>query len=268
MMNKSYALITGGSQGIGKAYALELARRGRGILLVALPDEKLGAAEREIKSRYRVDAHSLAVDLAEKTAPERVHDWCRKNGYAVDILINNAGLAGAAVFDQSSLEYSDIRILVNVRAMVLLCRLFIPELKKLPRAYILNTGSLSAYYSIPYKSVYSASKAFVLNFSRAVREELRGTSVSVSVVNPNGVYTNEGTFGRINAHGAMGRLTAVSAEELAKAAIDGMFRGRAVIIPKWANRFLLLLHNILPAGLEQRILRKEFMKEVRVSRER
>ncbi|NJO91707.1 MAG: SDR family NAD(P)-dependent oxidoreductase, partial [Chloroflexia bacterium] len=198
-------------------------------------------------------------------APEEVYNWSKGKGYVVDILVNNAGIAGTSVFDESPLGYSDLRIMVNVRALVLLCRLFIPDLKKLPKAYILNTGSLSAYYSIPYKSVYSASKAFVLNFTKAIREELRDTSISVSIVNPNGVFTNDGTFGRINAHGAKGRLTAVSTDELAQITIPAMFKGKAVIIPKFINKFLLVLQKLIPGKVEQRILRKEFMKEVRVS---
>jgi short-subunit dehydrogenase len=264
-MKKNFALITGSSQGIGKAYAFELVKRGHPVLLVALPDEKLEQTKNELKSKYPVKVDCLAIDLSERDAPQQVYNWCKEKAYVVDILINNAGIAGTAIFDQSPVEYSDMRILVNVRALVLLCRLFIPDLKRLPKAYILNTGSLSAYYSIPYKSVYAASKAFVLNFSKAIRGELHGSSISVSVVNPNGVFTNEGTFGRINAHGAKGRLTALSSDELARIAIQAMFKGKGVIIPKFVNRFLLLLQKLIPAPLEQRILRKEFQKEVAVS---
>jgi short-subunit dehydrogenase len=244
---------------------MELAKRGHHLILVALPDAKLEETANEIKSKFPVNVDNLAIDLAEKDAPQKVYNWCMEKGYAVDILINNAGVAGTAIFEESPLEYSDMRILVNVRALVLLCRLFIPDLKKLPKAYILNTGSLSAYYSIPYKSVYAASKAFVLNFTKAIRDEMFGSSVSVSVVCPNGVYTNEGTFGRINAHGSKGRMTATSAEALAKIAIDGMFKGKAVIIPLFINKFLLFLQKIIPSRLEQRILRNEFKKEVAVS---
>jgi uncharacterized protein len=265
MEQKNYALITGSSQGIGKAYAIELAQRGHNLLLVALPEPKLDETVSEIKSRYNVKIDSLGIDLSQLDAPQKVYDWCKEKDYIIDILINNAGIAGTAIFDQSPLEYSDVRILVNIRALTLLCRLFIPDLKKLPKAYILNTGSLSAYYSIPYKSVYSASKAFVLNFTKAIRDEMQGTFVSVSVVCPNGVYTNEGTFGRINAHGSKGRMTATSSEELAKIAINGMFKGKSVIIPLFINKFLLFLQKIIPSGLEQRILRKEFVKEVKVS---
>lgn len=265
MTSKSYALITGSSQGIGKAYAMELAQRGYNLLLVALPEPKLDETVTEIKSKYQIEIDYLGIDLAELDAPQKVYNWTKEKGYIVDILINNAGIAGTSVFEKSDIQYSDVRILVNVRALTLLCRLFIPDLKSQNKAYILNTGSLSAYYSIPYKSVYCATKAYVLNFTKAIRDELYGSTVSVSVVCPNGVYTNEGTFGRINAHGTKGRMTATSAEELAKIAIDGMFKKKSVIIPLFINKFLILLQKIIPSSLEQRILRKEFMKEVRVS---
>ncbi len=264
-MQKTYTLITGSSQGIGKGYAMEFAKRGHNLLLVALPEPQLDETANEIKEKFDVKVDTLGIDLSQLKAPEEVYNWCKEKGYEVDILVNNAGIAGTSVFDESSLGYSDLRIMVNIRALVLLCRLFIPDLKKLPKAYILNTGSLSAYYSIPYKSVYSASKAFVLNFTKAIREELRDSSISVSIVNPNGVFTNDGTFGRINAHGAKGRLTAVSTDELAQITIPAMFKGKAVIIPKFINKFLLVLQKLIPEKVEQRILRKEFMKEVRVS---
>lgn len=264
-MKENYALITGSSQGIGKGYAMELAERGHHLLLVALPEPNLNETAKEIREKFKVKVDTLGIDLSQLKAPQEVYNWCKENDYTVDILVNNAGIAGTTVFDETPIEYSDLRIMLNVRALVLLCRLFIPDLKKLPEAYILNTGSLSAYYSIPYKSVYSASKAFVLNFSKAIREELYRTSVSVSVVNPNGVYTNDGTFGRINAHGAKGRLTAVSTQELAKITIPAMFKGKAVIIPKFVNKFLLVLQKLIPEKVEQKILRKEFMKEVKVS---
>ncbi len=265
-MQETYTLITGSSQGIGKGYAMEFAKRGHNILLVALPEPKLEETAEEIKEKFDVKVDTLGIDLSQLKAPEEVYNWCKNKGYVVDILVNNAGIAGTTVFDETPPEYSDLRIMVNVRALVLLCRLFIPDLKKLPKAYILNTGSLSAYYSIPYKSVYSASKAFVLNFSKAIRAELQDSSVSVSVVNPNGVFTNDGTFGRINAHGAKGRLTAVSTDELAEIAIPAMFKGKGVIIPKFVNKFLLVLQKLIPAKVEQRILRNEFMKEVQVSK--
>lgn len=264
-MTEHYTLITGSSQGIGKAYAMEFAKRGHNVLLVALPEPILEETAKEIKEKFNVKVETLPINLAINEAPQQVYDWCKTNNYTINILVNNAGIAGTSVFDQAPLEYSDVRIMVNIRALVLLCRLFIPDLKQLPKAYILNTGSLSAYYSIPYKSVYAASKAFVVSFSKAIREELHDTSISLSVVNPNGVYTNAGTFARINSHGAIGKLVSISADDLAKITIEKMFKGKTVIIPKFANKILLFLQKLIPYKLKQAIIRKEFMKEVKVS---
>ncbi len=264
-MAEYYTLITGSSQGIGKAYAKEFAKRGHNVLLVALPEPQLDETAKEIREQFKVKVDTLPIDLAAAEAPQKVYDWCKSQNYTVDILVNNAGLAGISVFAESPIEYSDIRIQLNVRALVILCRLFIPDLKQLPKAYILNTGSLSAYYSIPYKSVYAASKAFVVSFSKALKEELHGTSVGLSVVNPNGVYTNQGAYERIKSHGLIGRIVAISADDLAKIAIAKMYKGKTVIVPKFANKMLLFIQKLIPYKLKQRILRKEFLKEVKVS---
>ncbi len=264
-MTENYTLITGSSQGIGKAYAKEFAKRGRNVLLVALPEPQLDETAQEIAQEFNVKVDTLPIDLSTADAPQKVYDWCKTQNYTVDILVNNAGLAGISVFAESPIEYSDLRIQLNIRALVILCRLFIPDLKKLPKGYILNTGSLSAYYSIPYKSVYAASKAFVVSFSKAIKEELHDTSVSLSVVNPNGVYTNKGAYERIKSHGLIGRIVAISADDLAKITISKMFKGKTVIVPKFANKMLLILQKLIPYKLKQHILRKEFLKEVRVS---
>ena len=263
-MDKLFTLITGASMGIGKAMAIECAGRKHNILIVALPGIEIEITAKEIRDKFHVEVQTLAIDLSGKEAPERVYCWCLENKYNVNFLINNAGIAGTASFQESEPDYSDVRILVNVRALVLLTRYFIPMLKQHEKAYILNIGSLSAYFPIPFKAVYSASKAFVLQFSKALRLELKNTGISVSVVCPNGVHTNEGTFERIKAHGLMGRLTQISSTDLAKIAIKGVYNRKAVIIPKFINRLLLVLKKFIPGSLEQKILSREFEKEMKV----
>ena len=200
MKNEKYTLITGGSKGIGKAIAIECASRKMNILIVALPGEDLNNTAQELSQKFDIQSDSFGIDLTEIDGPENVYKWCIQNKYEVDILVNNAGIAGTSVFENSTLEYSNTRIQLNIRALVLMCRLFISDLKKSPTSYILNIGSLSAYYAIPYKSVYAASKAFVVSFSTALNDELKDTSIFVSVVCPNGVETNKGTFKRIKLH--------------------------------------------------------------------
>ncbi len=261
-MKNNYALITGASRGIGKAFATECASRKMNVLLVSLPNENLEGVSQMLSNDFNVKSDFLEIDLTENESPENVYKWCKKRNYTVDILINNAGVAGTTIFEKSTLEYSNTRIQLNIRALVLLTRLFIPNLKKLPIAYILNIGSLSAYYAIPYKCVYAASKAFVVSFSIAINDELKDSSVFISVVCPNGVETNKGTFKRIKSHGIVGNITKISAGELAKYSIDKMFRKEVIIIPKRVNRFLIFLKNLLPQKLLQYLLLNEFKKEV------
>ena len=257
-----YALITGGSMGIGKAIAQDCASRGMNLLLVALPGKELEETANEISGKFNILVHTFEVDLAMIDGPELVYKWCVANDYKVNVLVNNAGLAGSSVFKSSELAYTDTRIMVNIRAMALLSQLFIPLLEIHSKSYILNIGSMAAYFSIPYKAIYAASKAFVLSFSQALSSELAQSNISVSVVCPNGVETNSGTFARIKAHGFFGKLTKIEANRLAIVSINGMLSRKEVIIPKRINRLLLLLNLFLPGKLRRNLIKKRFLKEV------
>ena len=263
--NKAYTLITGGSSGIGKALARECAGRKINLLLVALDTPELSQTADEIRKEFPIQVDTLGVNLTELDGPSRVLEWCGKNAYRVNVLINNAGIAGAAVFEESSLEYSDVRIMLNIRALVLLTRLFLPELKSHPGAYILNIGSISAYYPIPYKSVYAASKAFVLSFSRSLKEELRGTGISLTVINPNAVRTHTGSNARIDSHGKKVDLLILPVERIAKIAIEGMLKEKSVIVPGFWNRLLLLVSRLIPKRIKDKSLASIFRKELSVS---
>jgi uncharacterized protein len=261
-----YTLITGSSSGIGKELAIYCSSLGRNVLLVALPGSGLREVHHDIKKKYGVESDFLEVDLSGQDGPLQVFNWVSGKHYEVDFLINNAGIAGTSVFESSSLQYNDDRIMVNIRALVLLTRLFIPILKKHSKAYILNLGSLSAFYSIPYKSLYAASKAFVVNFSRSLRSELRNTGISVSVVCPNGVRTNEGTNARIEAHGLKGKLTTISSLEVSKMSVDYTLKGRFLIIPGGINKVLFIIGKVTPEWIQQKILINEFRREVKVTK--
>ena len=260
--NKYFTLITGGSMGIGRAIAYECAGRNMNLLLVSLPEPELEITAEDIRNKFGVVVHTLSIDLTDRDAPEKVYSWCKENQWQINILVNNAGRAGTAVFEDSSFEYNDIRIQLNIRALVCLTYLFLKDLKSLDRSYILNVGSFSAFYSIPYKSVYCASKAFVLRFSRALNAELKNTPVSVTVVCPNGVKTNPDTHKRISTHGMLTRSVILSAEEVARIAVDGMFKNKIVVIPGFFNKLLLIISKVIPPGTTERRIVKIFKKEL------
>jgi short-subunit dehydrogenase len=159
-VERFYTLITGSSSGIGKALAFECARRNMNLILVSRPSPRLAAAAEEVSAKYNsVDVKFLGIDLIETDAPQKVFDWCIQQGLKVNYLINNAGTVGTAPFDKCDPAYLDSIIMLNMRTLTLLTRLFLPELKKYPVSKILNVGSMSGFFPIPYKSVYSASKA-------------------------------------------------------------------------------------------------------------
>ncbi|MBW8334781.1 MAG: SDR family NAD(P)-dependent oxidoreductase [Prolixibacteraceae bacterium] len=266
-MNRTvYTLITGASSGIGKSIAWYCGSLGMNLVLVSLPDESLEKVANEIAEKHQVKTAFFETDLTKHDSPEEVFGWTQRNNLDVNILVNNAGVAGASVFETSDVKYIDDRILLNIRALVMLSRFYLPVLRTHEKSYILNVGSLAAFWPIPYKSLYSSSKVFVLYFSKSIRSELRGTGVSISVLCPNGVRTNGTTNVRINSHGKIGRLTELSVGAVAKAGIDGMLKRKFVIIPGRINWLVLALGKILPPAILQKLLAKEFMKEVLATR--
>ena len=263
MGNAYYTLVTGGSTGFGRSLAMECARRGMNLVLVALPGPELKETADHISSGYKVDVRYMDVDLTEPHGPKSVYDWCCQHDLKVNCIINNAGRAGAALFAESSPEYSDKRILVNIRALTMIIRYFIPMLKEFPGAHILNVASLAAYFPIPYKSVYSASKAYVLRFSKSVAVELKPLGIKVSAVCPNGIETNEGTFARIKAHKQWGKWTKMDSDKLARLSIGKMLDGKKIIVPMFINNLLLAISKLFPPFFLMWFLEREFRNEPR-----
>jgi len=234
-------LITGASMGLGKAMAWECARRGRDLLLASLPGEDLAETAREIEAACGVRVQIHEIDLTADGAPALLAAWALENK-PVDALINNAGLGGSRAIGDADTGYLERMIRLNVLAVSLLTQALLPELKTHPAARVLNVASLAACGPLPFKTVYPASKAFVLHWSRALRAELRGTSVRVGVLLPGPMRTNADVRGRLDKQGWIGRRTTITPEAAARIAVCGLVRGRAIIVPGAAaklNRFLI-----------------------------
>lgn len=260
---KDYALVTGGSLGIGKCIAIELATKGYNLLLVALPDNDLQRATDDLRQQFDVDVQCMGIDLSQNESATEVHSWCERNQLEVSILVNNAGFGYSGKFDAYDIGFLDTLMKVNMVAMVNLTRLFISNMLKLSEAYILNVGSIASYYDSPYKAVYAASKRFVFSFSRAIRQEYLGTSVSVSVLTPAGVMTNENVKSAAEALGWSAKLISYTPEEVAKKGVKGMLDRKARIVPGVFNKIYVGLRRVLPYRLQLVMISKHFLhKEV------
>jgi len=261
MNSEQFTVITGASQGLGKAIAEECALRGRSLVLAALPDTGLIEVARWIERVHGVRVHALEVDLTTEAGPASLARYVEEHGLAVDALVNNAGVGFNGRFGESEPAHNETTIRLNMLALVTLTRLLLPLLRRHSRAHVLNVASLAAFFPMPWLPVYSSSKSFVLAFSLALREELRGTGVSVSVVCPNGIRTNRGVRELIAKQGLAGRLTCQFPEQVARAALSGMLAGRAVIVPGPVNRFLRFASGLVPRSVAMGVITRRWNAE-------
>ena len=241
---KTFALVTGASQGLGRAFALELAKRKTNLLLVALPNENLPELAAQLAD-HQILVHCFETDLSLRENVEALAQTINEK-YPISILVNNAGRGGSMRFDAAELDYLNGILQLNITATVLLTRLLLPNLRQQKRAYLLNVSSMAAFSPIGFKTVYPASKAFVRHLSLGLREELRGSGVSVSVVYPGPMATNPDATQRIENQGFKGRIGLVPPEEVAAIAIRQMLRGKATIVPGFVNKLNRLLMALLP----------------------
>jgi short-subunit dehydrogenase len=178
------------------------------------------------------------MDLTLPGSPEALCRWIADEGLPVSVLINNAGMGYNSRFEDSTMRENESCILLNNLVLVKITRLLLPELKRHPQAFVLNVASLAAFFPMPFMPVYGPSKTFILNFSLALREEMKDTQVHVSVLCPNGIRTNEESRRKIEAHGMIGRLVSFDADNVAAYAMRKMSAGKAVIVPGLINQII------------------------------
>jgi short-subunit dehydrogenase len=252
------ALITGASQGLGRAFAEECAGRGMDLVLAALPGTGLPEVARILEMAYRVDIEVVEMDLTDPASTDRLMERIRARGIRVDTLINNAGVGFTNRFTESVARQNETTVQLNVANMVRLTQALLPELMDRRQGWILNVASMGAFFPMPSMPVYSSTKGFVITLSRLLRAELRGTDVSVSVLCPNGIKTNRGTRELIARQGWAGKVTCKFPEEIARAGFKGMLRGKALIVPGALNRALVWMSPMVPRGLYMRVISRRW----------
>jgi short-subunit dehydrogenase len=253
----AYALITGASKGIGKAIAEELASKKIDLLMIARSQDLLQQTAKSISEKFNVKTDYLATDLSSSDAAQKVFDWCCEKNYEVEILVNNAGYGLSGLFEKYTADETADMMRVNMLAPVLLCRTFLPMLKQQKKAYILNIASSAAYQAVPYLSVYAASKAFVLNYSRGLRQELRKTNVSVTAISPGSTDTDFVVRAQVGEKGLQtAKKVNMTPTAVAKIAVKSMFAQKPEVIAGFINKLGAFMAWLAPKNVVEKTAMK------------
>ena len=225
------ALVTGASSGIGAVYADRLAARGYDLILVARRADRLNALADKLATTYGRKVQVLAADLAKESDLARVEDVLRRDA-SVRMLVNNAGIARFRPFAQSSVEDSASQIALNITALTRLALAALPGFVARNEGTLVNVASILAVHALPVSTVYSATKAYVLQFSRGLQQELAGTGVKVQAVLPAATETEIWTED-VSGIGlsALRKETVMRVDDLVDAALSGFDQGEAVTWP-------------------------------------
>ena len=240
-------LITGASAGLGVDFARQLAARGEQLVLVARRKERLDALAAELGN-----ARALAIDLGEAGAAGRLMANVAAHGETVTCLVNNAGFGLAGRF--AELDGARQRSMIDLNCGVLteLAHAVLPAMIAAKAGAILNVASIAAFQPGPGMAVYFATKAFVLSFSEALHEEVRGYGVSVTALCPGPTATEFGEVAGWGESTLIDRFSATSAD-VVRAGIAGMDKSRALIVPGFMNKASAQGHRLLPRWLLRKI---------------
>ena len=245
----AWAVVTGASSGIGREFALALAERGTPVLAVARDGERLGALADEV-ARQGGRLEPLSADLSRPEGVESLLAAAAER--EVELLVNNAGAASYGPFLTLSPERERELIRLNVEAVVALTHGLLPAMLERGRGGVINVASIVAFQPMPYFATYAAGKAFVLSFSEALDEELRGSGVRVSVVAPG--VTSTGFSDSAGSHYPERRFPHLEAQRVVKAALRAHKHGHTVKVVGAFYFLLAVADRFTPRSVVRRLM--------------
>lgn len=244
-MNKT-ALITGASSGIGLELCKIFARNNYNLVMVSQNTERLEKAkEMVLKENNKVKIINIAKNLSETLSAEEIFNYTEKNLIQIDILVNNAGVQVYGNFYEASVEETLNMMYLNMFSLTKLTRLYIKGMVERGDGKILNLGSTGSFQPCPLNSVYCASKAFVLHFSEGIREELKGTGVTVTTLCPGATNTNFAKRANIeNIKLFKGKL--LSSGDVAEIGYKALMNNKSIVITGMNNKIMAWLVRFIP----------------------
>ena len=245
--DNAYALVAGGSKGIGYALAEALAKRKFNLILIARHVDSLAAAKRKLEAAYGIHVEYLALDLSKEYVADSIARWCNERDVPLRMLCNVAGFGGAKDYLSIPLDTVRYMIRLNIESTVALTYTLLPLLEKNSPSYILNVASMAGLAPIPVKNIYASTKSAVIFFSYALRYQLKDRNISVSCLAPGPVYTKpEIVKDTKEKLGWFGNVMEVPPKRVGEIAIQKTLEQKLLIIPGTTSKLTSIFIRILP----------------------
>jgi short-subunit dehydrogenase len=250
---KKVALITGASSGIGLEFAHIFAREGYDLVLVARSEQRLNEIAADLKAKYGTNASVIPKDLNIPSAPDEIYAQLQQRGIAVEALVNSAGFATYGRFTEIDLAKELEMMQVNMVALTHLTKLFLRPMVERGSGKILNMASTAAFQPGPLMAVYYATKAYVLSFSEAIAQEVRGQGVSVTALCPG--PTQSGFQKRADMEQSkLVQNGLMDARAVAEAGYQALVRGQTAIVPGLRNQVMAWMTRFFPRATTARLV--------------
>ena len=251
------ALVTGASTGIGYELSKCFAADHHNLIIVARHEQRLQHVAEEFIKQFGIAVKVVPADLAQLDAPQKIVDAVRKDSLQVDYLVNNAGYGLGGKFTETDLAVELSMMQVNMLALVALTKLFLPEMVARKSGKIMNVASTAAFQPGPLMAVYYASKSFVLSFSEAIANELKGTGVTVTTLCPGPTASEFQQRAQIqNTRLVKNKLMGMmSSEQVAKIGYQGFMQGKRLVIPGLLNKIGVHSTRMAPRAVTAQVAR-------------
>jgi len=250
-----YTIITGGTEGIGLELARFFAHDKHNLIIVARNKFKLEAIKSEFEKKYKISVETIQVDLSVDKACEKIIKTVEEKKLIVDNLINNAGIGSFGFFNESEDGFEEELININIIALTNLTKYFFKKMIERKNGGILNVASTAAFIGGPKMAMYYSSKAYVLSLTEALHDEAKEFGIRVSCLCPGPVKTSFQQKAGIE-KSEKARRYLMDASKVAEEAYVGFFKGKAIIIPGYKNKLLVLGNKLIPRSLSRKIILK------------
>jgi len=243
--SKGSALITGATSGIGYELAKLFADDGYNLVIVARSDERLQEVSTEISSLYKVQVLPITKDLFRKEAAREIFDEVSQRGLQISVLVNDAGQGEWGYFKDTELNRDLDIIQLNISSLVSLTKYFLKGMVERNEGKILNVASLVSNYPSPLLSVYAGTKAFVLSFTEALRNELEDTEIVVTALQPG--VTDTDFFYKAGQEQTIAyqQEEPASPVEVAKDGFDALMAGKDKVVSGMKNKMQVAMSNLM-----------------------